>query len=98
MNGASLAADIEQAVEKLNASCEDIVRWIDSMEHAGGQFIDPALWDRRPPDWPQDDPWPSAPMKATVNQYAQGCRGIYRGEIIDDMSAAAPPEGWPMCL
>ncbi len=152
MSNPNLAASLEDAVEKLNASCDNILRWIDvvrpedgtrgrfkwaaqssrganigstfyvlsglelagliqrlitpedkaagiawlaAMERDEGQFIDPELWERRSPHWPEHAPWPSAPMRATVNQYAQGCRGIYRGERVDDLAASAPPPGWP---
>ncbi len=69
--------------------------WLAGMEHENGQFVDPALWDRPSPDWPADQPWPSAPMKATINQYAQGIRGICRDEEVDDLGTSLPPPGWP---
>lgn len=69
--------------------------WLAGMEQEGGQFVDPAIWDRLAPNWPAIQPWPSAPMKATINQYAQGIRGICRDKEVDDLGMSQPPSDWP---
>jgi len=93
LGGLELAGLLEQVIS-LQDRAEGLA-WLDSMERRDGQFIDPALWDRCAPQWDARTPWPSAPMKATVNQYAQGCRGLYRGKRVDDLAASEPPPGWP---
>ncbi|HUU23279.1 MAG TPA: hypothetical protein VM389_12165 [Phycisphaerae bacterium] len=63
-----------------------------SMQVQGGYYRDPALYDRRSPNWPEGDPWPSPAMKLGVTQYARTVLRHYTGQPTPN---PPPPEGWP---
>ena len=44
--------------------------WVQSFHVGEGQFRDPAIVDRKPDDWPADQPWPGAPLLTVVNGYS----------------------------
>lgn len=46
------------------------IDWIMSRHVGDGQFRDPALLDRKSPDWPEDQEWPSPSMLECANGYA----------------------------
>lgn len=66
--------------------------WVRAMEQGNKQHVDPALYDRKSPNWPENEPWPSPAMRLGVTQYAQSVLRAY-GE--PDVSPAPPPQGWP---
>jgi len=68
------------------------IAWIRSMAVGNGEFRDPALVDRRSPDWPADKPWPDSGMSECNNRYAQSILALY-GE--PEGSPSPPPPGWP---
>ncbi len=65
--------------------------WVLSMRGENDQYRDSALFDRKPPGWPEGEPWPSVSMKAAVNQYAASVLRDY-GFSIPNVSPPPPPE------
>ena len=70
------------------------VDWVRGMRDAAGQYRDPALVDRRSPDWPADEPWPSPAMLENVTGYARHVLIQYGGDAID-LPLQRPADGWP---
>ena len=71
-------------------------QWLAEMRSVEtGGFRDPALFERRSPDWPEDRSWPSASMVETVNQYA-GDLALY-ADFEEGLAGprGRPAEGWP---
>ena len=68
------------------------IRWIRSMATTDGEYRDPALVDRKSPDWPAEKPWPDSGMLECNNRYAQTVLREY-GSPDDEQSP--PPPGWP---
>lgn len=68
------------------------IEWIKSMHLGNEQYRDPAICDKRPPDWPENEPWPSVAMQMIINQYAQGVLRSYSGA---QFPSPPPPAGWP---
>ncbi len=68
------------------------IEWIRSMHLGNEQYRDPVICDKKPPDLPENEPWPSAAMKVIINQYAQGVLRSYSGA---KFPSPPPPEGWP---
>jgi len=66
--------------------------WVQSMHMGNEQYWDTALCNRKTPEWPQGEPWPSPFMQVGMNQYAQG---VLRAYGIEDLPPAPPPEGIP---
>ena len=71
------------------------VAWVEAMHTANGQYHDPALLDRRSPDWPADEPWPSAAMRTAANQYALNVIKHSRGANAEYLGLLVPPPSWP---
>ncbi len=70
--------------------------WIRSLEAPENTFSDPALLDRKPPAWNDDDEaWPpDGGGREALNQYSRGCLRNYDGVQTDNL-AAPPPPTWP---
>jgi len=66
--------------------------WVQSLHLGNQQYHDPALLDRRPPEWPAGSAWPSPQIQASVNNYCQSVLGLYG---IRDLPPAPPPPGLP---
>lgn len=68
------------------------MEWVQSMHLGNGQYRDPAICDRKPPSWPENEMWPSPSMQVIINQYAQGVLRSYSGA---EFPSSPPPAGWP---
>jgi len=70
--------------------------WIRSLEIEKNAFADPALLDRKPPAWnDEEENWPpDGAHREAMNQYARGCLRFYEGAPRDQL-AGAPPPAWP---
>ena len=68
------------------------IEWIRSMHLGNEQYRDPVICDQEPPDWPENQAWPSPSMQMIINQYAQGVLRSYSGA---KFPSPPPPEGWP---
>lgn len=70
------------------------VEWVRALHIGNEQYRDPSLVDRPSPNWPQDQPWPSAAMLCGNNQYA---RKVLRHSGVDlsELPPDNPPPGWP---
>lgn len=68
------------------------VRWIRSLAIGDGQYRDPALVDRKSPDWPAEKPWPDSGMLECNNRYSQN---VLREYGSPDEESSPPPPGWP---
>lgn len=68
------------------------VAWVNSLCIGNEQYRDPALFDRRTPGWPDNEPWPTPAMQVSVNQYSQNILKTYLGKAIPP---SPPPKGWP---
>ena len=79
--------------EEDRAACADWLRSIRSPET--GAYRDPALFERRNPEWPEDTPWPTPAMIETVNKYAIDLviAATDTGEA--RMPRSEPAPGWP---
>ncbi|MFP4026831.1 MAG: hypothetical protein ACLFWL_03480 [Candidatus Brocadiia bacterium] len=68
--------------------------WIRAMHIGDQQYRDPALMERRSPNWPDDKPWPSPAMLGGINQYA---RNVLKSCVnnIEELPPDSPPPGWP---
>ncbi len=71
------------------------VEWVRSMHIGNEQYRDPALLDRKPPCWPEKDPWPSSGILNVNNSYARNVLRQYLGEDAVSMQADMPPPDWP---
>jgi hypothetical protein len=69
--------------------------WIRGMRIGNEQYRDPALLDRKPPDWPATEPWPSPAILNVNNSYARNVLRQYLGERGDSIPSETPPPGWP---
>ena len=70
--------------------------WLRSMHSAEtGVFRDPALYDRRSPDWPADEPWPSSSMVEVINKYALDLWTKATDEHGAGLPEPRPAPGWP---
>jgi len=67
------------------------IEWVMSRYAGDGQFRDPALLDRRSPDWPEDEEWPSPAMLESANGYAYAILNRYGAE---DIPVRQPAKGW----
>jgi len=69
------------------------IAWVQSFHGGHGQYRDPAILERRPPDWPAEKPYPDPPLLVVINQYSLGVlRGLgFEGE----MPRPEPPDGIP---
>ena len=70
--------------------------WIHSLEVGENVYSDPALLDRKPPAWNDDEEnWPpDGAHKEAINQYARGCLRFLEDSTIDQI-AGPPPPTWP---
>ena len=68
------------------------VSWIRTMSTGTGEYRDPALVERKSPDWPEDKPWPDSGMLECNSRYAQS---VLREYGSPDEEASPPPPGWP---
>jgi len=70
--------------------------WIRSLEVEDNVFTDPALVDRKPPNWKDErEGWPpDGAHKEAINQYARGCLRFYESRRLDPL-AGPPPPTWP---
>jgi hypothetical protein len=70
--------------------------WIRSLAVGENVYVDPALLDRKPPDWDDcQENWPpDGAHKEAVNQYARGCLRFYEGSPLDQLAGPTPPS-WP---
>jgi hypothetical protein len=70
--------------------------WIHSLEIGENVYSDPALLDRKPPAWNDDEEnWPpDGAHKEAINQYARGCLRFLEDSTIDQI-AGPPPPTWP---
>jgi len=68
------------------------IEWIRSIHLGNEQYRDPVICDQEPPDWPENQAWPSPSMQMIINQYAQGVLRSYSGT---KFPSPPPPEGWP---
>jgi hypothetical protein len=71
--------------------------WVEVMhDPTTGRYQDPALLDRPSPRWPEDAPWPSPDMLASVDQHARGVlKALTPAERRDPERTQAPPPGCP---
>lgn len=81
----------EVLTEEDQTACRN---WIRGMHQGDGQYWDGALFDRSPPDWPEDEPYPSPAVRESINGY---CRAAldYLGDSEEEQSPREPPQGWP---
>ena len=72
------------------------VDWIRSLEVADNVYTEPALLDRKPPQWRDDqENWPpDGAHQEAISQYARGCLRFYGTERLDQL-AGPPPPAWP---
>jgi hypothetical protein len=72
------------------------IEWIASLEVGEDIYTDPALLDRKPPNWRDDrENWPpDGAHQEAVNQYARSCLPFYTGKRVDQL-AGPPPSTWP---
>ena len=72
------------------------VDWIRSLEVDDNVYSDPALLDRKPPQWRDDqENWPpDGAHQEAISQYARGCLRFYGNEKLDQI-AGPPPPTWP---
>jgi hypothetical protein len=70
--------------------------WIGSLEVGKNTYTDPALVDRKPPNWDDNaENWPpDGAHKEAINQYARGCLRFYGEDALDQL-AGPPPPTWP---
>jgi len=70
--------------------------WIRSLETEKNIYVDPALVDRKPPNWEKSgENWPpDGAHKEANNQYARGCLRFYEEGELDQLSGPTPPT-WP---
>lgn len=70
--------------------------WIHSLEERDSVFTEPALLDRKPPNWRDErESWPpDGAHKEAINQYARGCLRFYEDRALDQL-AGPPPPTWP---
>ncbi len=70
--------------------------WIRSLKVGNNVFTDPALVDRKPPDWDAAaENWPlDGAHKEAINQYARGCLRFYENAPLDQLMGPTPPT-WP---
>lgn len=76
-----------------DADREEGAAWVGSMNTDGAQYRDPALVERRSPDWPEDEAWPSAGMMEGLNQYSLNVLHGYTPA--QPKPQRDPPPGWP---
>lgn len=73
--------------------CAESRRWFRGLHQGNGQYFDPALFDRAPPNWPEGEPYPSPAIRESVNGYCRGAlMALGEGE---EPPVKAPPAGWP---
>jgi hypothetical protein len=72
------------------------VEWIRSLELDENVYTEPALLNRKPPDWTDDEEsWPpDGAHQEAISQYARGCLRFYGTERLDQL-AGPPPPTWP---
>ena len=72
------------------------VDWISSLEVGENVYTEPALLDRKPPKWRDDqENWPpDGAHQEAISQYARGCLRFYGNERLDQL-AGPPPPAWP---
>jgi hypothetical protein len=79
--------------EKDRAACAE---WLQSMYMPeNGVFRDPAIYDRRSPEWPADEPWPSPSMAEVINKYALDLWTKATDECDAGLPKPQPAPGWP---
>lgn len=69
--------------------------WIQAMKVGDEQYRDPALVNRKPPNWNDDEPWPAPALLGGINQYARNALGAYLPEGKKQLPPEQPPPGWP---
>jgi hypothetical protein len=70
--------------------------WIHSLEVGENVFTDPALVDRKPPKWKDEqENWPpDGAHREAINQYARSPLRAYEGLALDTLGGPPPPS-WP---
>jgi len=69
------------------------VAWLETMDTGKDQYLDPAIVERKPEDWPGDERFPNPGLLNAMNQYICGPLNYYSGQT--GGRKYPPPAGWP---